>query len=491
MKGDFKILYVEDETEYRKSVLRLLGTYNDVEGAATFEEADALIRNKQYDVVILDKTLGERSGLDLIPLIKDESPNAVVIILTADSDFSKSVKKCMDAGADDYVVKSDNIISDLMVRMSIAVSRAAIDRKLDNLEKQIKHAFRYELIGKSLANTELRANILGLRGFGAHVLITGESGTGKELVARMINAVENDPHRPFEAMNCAAIPANLIESTLFGHKKGAFTGAISDEPGKFELAHGGDLFLDEIGELSLEAQSKLLRVLQEGEFNRVGGNKTIHISCRVIAATNRNLDLLVKKGLFREDLYYRLNVVRLRTTPLRDRLEDINDLAQFFLLRHGGPKLTLSESALKRLKNHDWPGNIRVLSNTIERAVISCLQRGASKVGLEDISIDSPLDSPDAGTRHITTLFPNDPLELSPENYRDFMETAEYEYLRQAVHLMKGNVTEAASVLDLGRSTMFRKLQELGVNRSTPGLRTNSSNCIDRNQSVQTQRSRV
>ena len=462
MKSNFKILLVEDMESFRGAVSQLLGVYNDVDEAADLAAARAILQRNSYDVVILDKGLPDGDGIDLISEIKDSNANTVIIILTSDSDFS-SVKHCIARGADDYVIKSDNVVPDLLVRIPVAVSKAASSRRLENLEQMVKEAFRYEIVGKSPSTMELRETILSLKGSNATVLITGESGTGKELVARRLNSIEDNGKRPFVAINCGAIAENLIDSELFGHKKGAFTGAISDHAGKFELANNGDLFLDEVGELPLASQVRLLRAIQEGEICRVGDNRTIRVNCRIIAATNQNLEQMVKSGKFREDLFHRLNVVRIATTPLRQRMNDISDLAKLFTLQIGGAPFKIKDKAIRALVEYEWPGNIRELRNAIERAVISARRRKSFNIEFDDINLQRPVVDVAHRMKRLESSLPDSFSELSPSNFRDFMETIQKEYFENALELAGGNVESLATALGLGRSTTFKKIRELGV----------------------------
>lgn len=462
MKSNFKILLVEDMDSFRGAVKQMLEVYNDVDEAADLAAARAILQKSTYDVVILDKGLPDGDGINLISEIKEANPNAVVIVLTSDSDFS-SVKHCIARGADDYVIKSENIIPDLLVRIPVAVSKAASSRRLESLEQQVRDAFKYEIVGKSAPTMQLRETILSLKGSNAHVLITGESGTGKELIARRLNAIEDDGKRPFVAINCGAIPETLLESELFGHKKGSFTGATQDRPGKFELAHKGDIFLDEIGEMPLSAQVRLLRAIQEGEFSRVGDNRTIKVECRVIAATNKHLEEMVKEGRFREDLYHRLNVVRIGTAPLRNRMTDISDLAKLFTLQIGGANFKITDRALKALEDYDWPGNIRELRNAIERAIILTRKRRATEVIFEDIIIQEPIHDLSYRLRKISSSLPASTTDLSPEKYSEFMSLVEKEYFSAALAAANGNADNLAARIGVGRSTIFKKLKALGV----------------------------
>jgi DNA-binding NtrC family response regulator len=401
-------------------------------------------------------------GFDLIPEIKAESPGTVVIVLTVDHELG-SVRKCIAAGADDYVVKSSTAVTDLLVRIPLVVERAAERLSFSNLKEQVRNAFRYEIIGKSQSTFELRETVLSVKGTRSPVLITGESGTGKELIARRLHGIENDK-RNFVALNCSAISENLVESELFGHKKGAFTGAVSDKPGQLELANGGDLFLDEIGDLPLQAQAKLLRVLQDGTFYRVGGTKPIQVNCRIIAATNKNLEEMIRAKLFREDLFFRLNVVRIKTVPLKNRSEDISDMSRFFCLQIAGPQVEMSEGARQRLVQHTWPGNIRELRNSVERAVIRARKRKSSSIEVEDLLIDSD-ERMESAIAKLESLIPQNREDISPQSYEDFMAIAEKVYLENAMKCVNGSSVETSFRLGLARSTFQRKSIDLDLPR--------------------------
>lgn len=462
MKNAFKILLVEDMESFRGAVSQLLGVYSDVAEADCLSAARELLARQSFDVVVLDKNLPDGDGVDLLTEIKGSYPNTVVIMLTSDSDFTV-IKQCIARGADDYVVKTESVVPDLLVRLPLAVAKGAAARKLASLEQLVKDTFRYEIVGKSESTAELRELVLNLKGTSAHVLITGESGTGKELIARRLNSVEDAKSRPFIAVNCGAIPESLVESELFGHKKGSFTGATADRAGKFELAHNGDLFLDEIGELPLLAQARLLRVIQEGEVSRVGDDRIIKVNCRIIAATNRSLQQMVREGKFREDLYHRLNVINIATTPLRNRRGDIEDLSRVFTVQVGGPNFKITDKAIKALRDYDWPGNIRELRNAIERAVIACKRRKSCEIGIDDVAAMTMADDVAQRSRKLEASLPKELLELSSRHYDEFRESLEREYLKTALELLDGNVTELANRLGLARSTAFKKLKDLNV----------------------------
>ena len=469
MKSDLKILIVEDSEAFRESVIQLLGVYMDIEGAANLKEAKEALQTQTYDVVILDKRLPDGDGTTLIKGIKEDNPNTIVIILTEDKE-ANSGKKCMMLGADDYVVKSEGGLADLLIRIPFVVERAADTRSLVSLKEQIRVAFKYEIIGNAPSTAALREQILSVRGAMSNFLITGESGTGKELIARRINALSDGKQRPLVVLNCAAIPENLVEEELFGHQKGTFTGAFSDKPGKFELAHNGDIFLDEIGDLPYDAQSKILRVIEDGTYFRVGGTKPIHTTCRVIAATNRNLEEMVRQKQFRQDLFYRLSVIRIQTTPLRDRIADIPALAQHFCRSLDGPALKISERAVRKLMRHEWPGNIRELGNSIERAYLRVKHRtgngarGVKQIEGEDISFDV-VSGPAADIRALESTLPTELSDLNDGSYAAFMDAAERAYFTSAISATNGNAAEAATRLGLARSTVFKRLAYLGIER--------------------------
>lgn len=486
MKSELQILIVEDSDAFRESVTQLLGVYMDVSGAPDLATAKDILAAQTFDVVILDKRLPDGDGTSLIKGIKDDNPNTVVIVLTEDNEVN-SGKRCIALGADDYVVKSQGGLADLLIRIPFVVERAADMRSLVSLKEQVRAAFKYEIIGNSASTAALREQILSLKGTMSNFLITGESGTGKELIARRIHALGAEgKERPFVVLNCAAIPENLIEEELFGHQKGTFTGAIADRPGKFELAHHGDIFLDEIGELPFDAQSKILRVIEDGTYFRVGGTKPIHTSCRIIAATNQNLETMVRQKKFRQDLFYRLSVIRIETTPLRERQVDLAALSRHFCRGFDGPGLQISERAIKKLEGHEWPGNIRELRNAIERAFIRVRHRTANGrlapkvIEAEDLSFDQ-VTGPAAEIRALEARLPATLDDVIKGSYKEFMHSAEKAFMISALEAANQNVAEVAARLEIPRSTLFKHLDRLGIDRrpytsrvekkAPPGLR--------------------
>ncbi len=366
------VLVVDDEIGARESLRMILKNDYSVFLARDAEEAILQMGEHSPDVILLDIILPDLDGLKLLEKIKQREPDAIVIMITA----TKTVKTAVEAmklGAYDYITKPFDI-DELRLIVSRALSTQALEKEVKYLRKEVDRSFIFEnIIGKSKAMKEIFGIVRQIADTRSTVLVMGESGTGKELISRAIHYNSSRKNFPFVTINCAAIPETLIESELFGHEKGAFTNAIEKKLGRFELAHQGTLFLDEIGELSLATQAKILRFLEEREFNRVGGAKTIKVDVRLITATNRELSQLIKKGAFREDLYYRINVVPIIVPPLRERREDIPLLLDHFIRKYneeGNKKVQgVSREALELIMNYEWPGNVRELENLIERAI--------------------------------------------------------------------------------------------------------------------------
>ncbi len=443
------ILVVDDEKHIREglvSILELDG-YTGLQ-AEDGEEAWRLINEKSVDLVITDLRMPKMSGMDLLKKIFTTYPTIPVIVLTGHGTIEEAVV-AMQNGAVDFLTKPVNVdhlgvlIKKSLSNKDLADTNRQLKQELDNL--RIQNGFT-RIVGKSQGVVKLLDTIQRIAPSRASVLITGESGVGKELVAETIVNYSDRHDKPFIKVHCAALNANLLESELFGHVKGAFTGATADKKGRFELADGGTIFLDEIGEIDANTQIKLLRVLQEHEFEKVGGEKTLKTDVRVIAATNRNLEEEIKKGNFREDLYYRLNVVKLEVPPLRERKEDIFLLATEFLnqVNKENNKMVegFSSEVRSKLSSYDWPGNIRELRNCIESAVVMC--RG-KVIELDDLPSTVRNASKD-GCIEI-------PLGTT-------MEAAEKTIILATLTYCKGNKSKAADILELGRKTVIRKLQE-------------------------------
>ena len=368
-----KILAVDDELSVRDSLRMIFKKDYQVVTAGSAKEAWEKILSEEPDLIFLDILMPQKDGMELLKEIRGSQPFIPVVMLTA----AKNVKTAVEAmklGAYDYITKPFDI-DELKIIAGKALESRELKAENRRLQTEVEERYRFDnIIGKSKEMREIYAIIGQIAEKNCTVLIHGESGTGKELVARAIHFNSPRKNKPFVAVNCAAIPETLIESELFGHEKGAFTDAQNRRIGHFELAHQGTLFLDEISELSLPTQAKILRSLQEREFVRVGGTKTIQVDVRLISATNKNLEEMMSRGSFRSDLYYRINVVPLTIPPLRRRKEDIPLLIQHFLEKHAGPgKKQLSLESMEILAAYDWPGNVRELENIIERIVVlSC-----------------------------------------------------------------------------------------------------------------------
>ena len=374
--GNYSILIVDDEPNYLIILSELLKDEGfDVFTASSGKEGLDICKNSDIDLILTDMQMEGMDGMELLSNVKEFNPGLPVIVITAYADVEKAVK-AMQAGAFGYLSKPF-ANDELLVNINKAVSHYALIKENQRLRSQLKSADSFSgIVGKNKRMKKIYQLIQKVSPTPASVLISGESGTGKELVARAIHNNSPRENKPFIAVNCAALAANLLESELFGHEKGAFTGAATMRKGRFEVADGGTIFLDEISEIPLELQSKLLRVLQEKTFERVGGTKTIKVDVRVVSATNKDLKEEVSAGKFREDLFYRLNVIHLHLPPLRERLDDLPLLVDAFIEKYRKvlnlESLSVSSEATKLLLKLPWEGNVRELENTIERAAILC-----------------------------------------------------------------------------------------------------------------------
>ena len=443
------ILLVDDEVNILSGLSMALSDEGyRVLTAGNGKEAWNLVCNNMVDLVITDLRMPEMTGDELIKRISSAYPTLPVIVLTGHGTIETAVETMRD-GAIDFFTKPvdlDKLL--LVVKKTITNSQLQEQnrRLTEEIAKLKKEKNFAAIIGKSGKVSQLQETIKQVAPTKASVLVTGESGTGKELVADALQSQSNRSDKPFIKVHCASLSPSLLESELFGHEKGAFTGATSQKKGRFELADGGTLFLDEIGEIDQSTQVKLLRVLQEREFERVGGEKTIKVDVRVISATNRNLKEEVEKGNFREDLYYRLAVVEINVPPLRDRKDDIELLASDFLKRfsqeEGKHIEGFSVQARKALYSYSWPGNIRELKNSIESAVV--MAKGKT-IEIDDLPTALRHESRDAQLV----------LELPFS-----MEEAEKKIILEAIAYCSGNKTKAAEMLQIGRKTLHRKLAE-------------------------------
>ena len=444
-----RILIVDDETGIRQALKQVL-EYEDMVVRVTSSGGEAITVYSEFrpHLVFLDVKMAGLDGLETLTRLRTLDPKAQIVMISGHGTIATAVE-ATQRGAFDFLEKP--LDTD---RLLVTVRNALAHSELVDENTRLKEASesRYAMVGDSDALKAVRALIAKVGPTSARVMITGENGTGKELVARALHEGSPRRERPFIEVNCAAIPSELIESELFGHMKGSFTGAFADRAGKFEQADGGTLFLDEVGDMSLSAQAKLLRVLQEGVVTRIGGSKSIQVDVRVLAATNKDIDSEIAEGRFREDLLYRLNVVPIEVPALRDRTEDIPTLVAHFVgglaAGSGAPGRKFSEDAVRRLQARPWPGNIRELRNAVERALI--LAPGKVVTGAD---IDHLLPPPPAG--------PGD----GGQSLDTFKLEAEKRYLAQKLREFDWNVSETARALKIPRSNLYKKIERFGITR--------------------------
>jgi DNA-binding NtrC family response regulator len=445
-----RILIVEDEDKLRRVIeLQLASAGYEVDQAGTAEEALKLA--ERADLILTDLRLPGLDGLDLIHRIRRQDATTPIVVMTAFGTVESAVE-AMKAGALDFLPKPFSM-DHLMAVIHKGLEMRALRDENRQLRAELGRVYRFDnIIGRSAAMQEIFATIERVAPTRATVLIAGESGSGKDLIARAIHYHSPRRERPFVKINCASIPENLMESELFGYEKGAFTGAASSKPGKFEQADTGTVFLDEIGDVPPAVQVKLLRVLQEREFERLGSNQTRQIDVRVLAATNVDLRAALETGEFREDLYYRLNVVPINMPPLRERREDIPALVTHFVARLAGdlgsPVTEVSEEALQLLMRHHWPGNVRELQNVIERSLVLCAGR---RLEASDIRMDAAPKP--AGNSQNAIL---------PEGKT--LHEHEQDLIRQAIEKARGNKSQAARLLGLTRNALRYRLSQMGLN---------------------------
>lgn len=471
-----RILVLEDDLIVRKNLEQQLRQRRyEVVAVSTLAAAQEQLGRDSFDLMFVDVRLPDGEGTDLLRMVKQRPQSPLVVFVTGFGSVESAVD-CMRNGAFDYLIKpfsADQI--EITLRKATEFTQLL---KVSRLLNQEDEETGYELLGPSPAIENLRALIRRVGRTDATVLIQGESGTGKELVARTLYRESPRAGAPFIKLNCAAVSESLIESEFFGHEKGAFTGALSKREGRFELAHGGTLLLDEISEISPTVQAKLLRVLQEREFERVGGARTIKVDVRVIATTNRLLEQSVERKEFRQDLYFRLNVVPIRVPPLREHREDVPFLSQHFLQRfarkHGVRVRGIAEECLQALSRHDWPGNVRELQNVIERAVILCgdapnletehcclpaSSRGASMIPVS--AAPACMLAPEASTNGAAAH----PATVVPQGGEPMMTlyALEKRHILNTLEQCNNNRTQAARLLEISVRTLRNKLHEYGV----------------------------
>jgi DNA-binding NtrC family response regulator len=445
------VMIVDSDESSRERIAHILRRDHRVLRAGSAEAGLGLIGKDGVDVVLADRALPGVSGFDFLRIVRENYPLAEFVMLADEPDVDAAVM-AVKLGAYHFLVKSASPEA-VLSTVAHASERQDLNRKVMALSDEVRdqggdHEF---VSGPSPAIREVLESVHKVATLSTNVLIQGESGTGKELVARMIHRHSENPEGPFIAVNLAAIPRDLVESTLFGHEKGAFTGAVRQQIGKFELAHGGTLFLDEVGELKVDLQSKLLRAIQESEIERVGGGKPIKVQFRLVSATNVDLERAVKEGAFRDDLYWRLKVIPIRMPPLRERVEDLPELVQFFLRRYNTRFRKnvqgLATSTRQMLQHYWWPGNIRELENLIERLVATCDHDWITDGDLPFELQVADIDRSDAATSLLDRA----------------LSTFERNYIIRALERSRWNVTQTAKYLGIPLSTLKFKLDRLEI----------------------------
>ena len=445
-----KILIIDDEVQIRTLLTRMM----ELEGYDVCQAGDCRAALKQLelqnpDVVLCDVFLPDGNGVDLVLAIKKAAPNVEVILLTAHGNIPDGVQAIKN-GAFDYITKGDDN-NKIIPLISRAVEKARMNVRLEKLEKKVGQTYSFDsILGESKVLKDAVSLAQKVSGTDVPVLLTGETGTGKEVFAQAIHYSSKRARQNFVAVNCSSFSKELLESEMFGHKAGSFTGALKDKKGLFEEANNGTIFLDEIGEMAFELQAKLLRILETGEYIKIGDTKPTRVNVRIIAATNRNLSQEIVAGRFREDLFYRLSVFQIHLPPLRERAGDIRLLAKAFIKSFAEqlarPVVEIAPAFLEALDSQPWKGNIRELRNVIERSMIVC------ESGYLDIA-DLPFDIQNAHYEHSNDSSPGS-FELSAMERRHIARVLEY---------TKGNKTEAARLLKIGLTTLYRKIEEYGI----------------------------
>ena len=445
-----KILVVDDEVQIRTLLSRML----ELEGYEVCQAGDCRTALKQLefqspDVVLCDVFLPDGNGVDLVSSVKKTAPNVEIILLTAHGNIPDGVQAIKN-GAFDYITKGDDN-NKIIPLVSRAVEKARMNVRLEKLEKKVGHTYSFDsVLGDSKALKDAVSLARKVSGTDVPVLLTGETGTGKEVFAQAIHYDSKSAKQNFVAVNCSSFSKELLESEMFGHKAGSFTGALKDKKGLFEEADNGTIFLDEIGEMAFELQAKLLRILETGEYIKIGDTKPTRVNVRVVAATNRNLPEEITAGRFREDLFYRLSVFQIHLPPLRERAGDVRILAKAFVkdfsVRLARPVTEITPAFLEALEQQPWKGNIRELRNVIERSLIVC---ESERLDVADL----PLDIQNTHYEQSDETTPGS-FELSAMERRHIARVLEY---------TKGNKTEAARLLKIGLTTLYRKIEEYGI----------------------------
>lgn len=477
-----KVLVVKDQPDFLEWVSQQLAAPNvEVHTSIRSDEAMKLFSAQRFDLVVAHAFLEPYGGLELLARMRRADPDAMVVMFGA-YPTTQTVIESMKLGAFDFV-REESVPFNLKVVVEAALKSQLEMRSATEFQSALTvEQHQDNLVGASEAMQQVFKMIGRVAPSDAPVMITGESGSGKELVARAVHNYSHRSEASFVAINCAALPENLLESELFGHEKGAFTGAVQQRAGRFEQCHGGTLFLDEIGDMPLTVQSKILRVLQEGEFNRVGGNATLKTDVRIVAATNKSLEEEVKAKQFREDLLYRLNVVRIHLPPLRQRVGDIRLLAEYFLQRIATqrrlPKLRLSEEAARMLETYPWPGNVRELENTIQRAVVLAttgvllpkdIPLGTTGTGPTEAEagIEERAEHGEQRAVPITVEAAIDRLLTEAESNQELalLPWLEKMFTLHALRRTEGNQVHAARMLGVSRATLRKRIERFGITR--------------------------
>ena len=449
-----RLLIVDDEKGIRDALAQVF-EYEGQEVRVAEDGPDALLvaNTFQPDLVFLDVKMPGMDGLEVLARLGDESPGSLVIMISGHGTIDTALEATR-RGAYDFLEKPLDT-DRLLVTLRRALELKGLTESMAELRSQVES--RYEIVGNSLPIRRVLERVEKVAATDARILISGENGTGKELVARAIHRLSSRSDTVFIEVNCAAIPSELIESELFGHLRGSFTGAFADRAGKFEQANGGTLFLDEIGDMSRDAQAKVLRVLEQGVLTRIGGSEAVEVDVRVLSATNKNLEQEIEDGGFREDLFYRLNVVPISVPPLRERQEDIPMLVTHFsqgmAAREGSAARVFSDAAMERLKTLTWPGNVRELRNTVERLLI--------------LSDGSKITSDDVDSLTISRARSVDPGRelLALDNFSAFKEEAERAYIVGKLRANDWNVAETARRIEMPRSNLYKKIERYGLVR--------------------------
>lgn len=445
-----KILVVDDEVQLRTLLSRML----ELEGYEVCQAGDCRTALKQLefqspDVVLCDVFLPDGNGVDLVSSVKKTAPNVEIILLTAHGNIPDGVQAIKN-GAFDYITKGDDN-NKIIPLVSRAVEKARMNVRLEKLEKKVGHTYSFDsVLGDSKVLKDAVSLAQKVSGTDVPVLLTGETGTGKEVFAQAIHYNSKRAKQNFVAVNCSSFSKELLESEMFGHKAGSFTGALKDKKGLFEEADNGTIFLDEIGEMAFELQAKLLRILETGEYIKIGDTKPTRVNVRVVAATNRNLPEEITAGRFREDLFYRLSVFQIHLPPLRERAGDVRILAKAFVkdfsVRLARPVTEITPAFLEALEQQPWKGNIRELRNVIERSLIVC---ESERLDVADLPLD------------IQNTHYEQSDETTPGSFE--LSAMERRYIARVLEYTKGNKTEAARLLKIGLTTLYRKIEEYGI----------------------------